>query len=64
MRGPDGVEWVSVREASKRLGVKESRVYQWVQRGRVASHKVGARRWVSWQDCAAQEAQGRPLRAG
>ncbi len=66
MRAPDGLEWLPVQAVAERLGVKRDRVDQWVSRRRVRSQLVEGRRWVCWQDAAAQElasrARGRPRR--
>jgi hypothetical protein len=66
MRAPDGLEWLPVPTVAERLGTTPSRVRQWVSRRRVRSELVEGRRWVCWQDAAAQElasqTPGRPRR--
>jgi excisionase family DNA binding protein len=36
--------WLSVREASRYLGVSESTVWRWIKQGRVKAYRIGPRR--------------------
>lgn len=41
MRGPDGAQWYSVREAAEYLGISEPTVFRWMREGLLSFYKVG-----------------------
>jgi len=51
----DGTEWLTAREAARRLTLSPGTVRSWVARGKVRAHRIGRRWHVSWNDAMEAE---------
>ena len=59
MRDHEGVEWLPIRGAAARAGVKLSTVYVWADRSKVRTLKIGSRIFVAVPDVLAAELKTR-----
>lgn len=52
---PLGMDFLSVSQAAKLLGVTRRRVYDWVEAGRIPIQKIGGHIYIDRKDCSRPE---------
>ena len=59
IRDHDGEAWLTIEEASARVGVRKGTIYVWIHRRKIRAHTVQRRAYVPLADLARAEAEWR-----
>ena len=51
----NGIEWLTVTDAAKRLNIRPSRIWNWTSRGKVRKHRIGRTAYIHMPDAQTAE---------